>query len=244
MSSEAGAAAGIHASQPPTVARMFGRIARRYDLLNTLMTFGMDAAWRRHAVAAAEPPSGGRALDVGTGTGALALALAAAMPRGQVVGVDFAAPMLALAPGRARSAGVQTRAHFGQADALALPFADARFDCVTSAFVVRNVADLALAFREQARVLRPGGRLVCIELTRPQLPLFRHVFAWYFHRWVPLLGALVAGDAAAYTYLPESVDRFPGPEALAAVMRRSGLAPVDYKLLGMGSVTLHVGRRP
>jgi demethylmenaquinone methyltransferase / 2-methoxy-6-polyprenyl-1,4-benzoquinol methylase len=235
-------AAAISAARPRTVARMFGRIAPRYDLLNTLMTFGMDAGWRRRAVAAAALSGHGRALDVGTGTGALALAVARAVPGGSVVGVDFAGPMIARAPGRAAAAGLDERTDFAQADALRLPFPDRSFDAVTSAFVVRNVADLGQAFREQARVLRPGGRVVCVELTRTRLPVFRHLFAWYFHRWVPLLGALVAGDAAAYTYLPESLDRFPRPSALADVMREAGLRDVRYELLGMGTVSLHVGR--
>ncbi len=242
MSPDRAHSAVITAARPPTVARMFGHIAPRYDLLNTLMTFGMDAGWRRRAVAAAALPANGRALDVGTGTGALALALALAAPRGRVVGVDFAAPMVARARGRAVAAGLAERARFALADGLRLPFPDHSFDCVTSAFVVRNVADVGQAFREQARVLRAGGRVVCVELTRPRLPLFRQVFGWYFHRWVPLLGALVAGDAAAYSYLPESVDRFPAPPALADVMREAGLVQVHYELLGLGTVSLHVGR--
>lgn len=230
-------AAEITPARPPTVARMFGHIATRYDLLNTLMTFGLDAGWRRRAVVAAEPPPTGRALDVGTGTGALARALAAAMPRGHVVGVDFAPEMLAVA---ARRGG----ARYVLADALRLPFADATFDCVTSAFVVRNVADIRQAFREQARVVRPGGRVVCVELTRPRLPLFRHAFALYFHYWVPLLGGLVAGAPAAYRYLPESVERFPAPATLAGLMRAAGLVDVRWERLGLGTVALHVGHRP
>ena len=238
-----GMVAGISPRRPPTVAGMFGRIAGRYDLLNTLMTFGTDAGWRRRAIAAARPPVGGLALDIGTGTGALALALAAAMPEGKVIGVDFAAPMLVRAPARAAAASDTRRARFALADALALPFADGSFDCVTSAFVVRNVADLAQAFGEQARVLRRGGRVACLELTRPRTPLFRHVFAWYFHRWVPLLGALVAGDRAAYSYLPHSVDQFPAPQALAAVIAAAGFDSVRYELLGLGTVSLHVATR-
>ncbi len=241
MIPEPAPAAAISPARPPTVARMFGRIAPRYDLLNTLMTFGLDAGWRRRAVAAAALRPDGRALDVGTGTGALALALARAAPRAQVIGVDFAPAMVVRAPARVARAGVAAHAWFAQADALRLPFPDASFDCVTSAFVMRNVADLGQAFREQARVLRPGGRVVCVELTRPRQPVFRHLFAWYFHRWVPLLGALVAGDAVAYTYLPESVDRFPAPSALADVMREAGLRGVRYELLGLGTVSLHVG---
>jgi demethylmenaquinone methyltransferase / 2-methoxy-6-polyprenyl-1,4-benzoquinol methylase len=238
-----GTTAGISPTRPPTVASMFGRIAGRYDLLNTLMTFGMDAGWRRRAIAAARPPVAGLALDIGTGTGALALALAAAMPRGRVIGVDFAAPMLVRAPARASATRNTRRARFALADALTLPFPDESFDCVTSAFVVRNVADLAQAFGEQARVLRRGGRVVCLELTRPRTPLFRYLFAWYFHRWVPMLGALVAGDSAAYSYLPRSVDQFPAPQALADVIAAAGFDDVSYELLGLGTVSLHVANR-
>jgi demethylmenaquinone methyltransferase/2-methoxy-6-polyprenyl-1,4-benzoquinol methylase len=230
-------------ARPTTVARMFGRIAPRYDLLNTLMTFGMDADWRRRAVTAAAPPPDGRALDVGTGTGSLALALAAAMPRGQVVGVDFAAPMVTRAPARAAAAGLGARVAVALADGLHLPFADATFDCVTSAFVIRNVVDHQQAFAEQARILRPGGRVVCLELTRARRPIFRSLFRWYFHRWVPLLGGLIAGDAAAYTYLPQSVDSFPSPLAVADLMRGVGLTRVRHELLGIGTVALHVGVR-
>ncbi len=132
---------------------------------------------------------------------------------------------------------------FVLADALRLPFPNETFDCVASAFTVRNVADLRWAFAEQARVLRPGGRLVCLELTPPTQPLFRRLFRLYFHRWVPLLGALVAGDVSAYTYLPQSVDRFPAPAALAAIIQDAGFVRVRYALLGLGTVTLHVGER-
>jgi len=220
---------------------MFGRIAPRYDLLNTLMTFGMDAGWRQRAVAAARLPPGGSALDVGAGTGPLALALAAAATDSQVVGVDFAGPMLARAVANTAAADLQARVHFALGDALRLPFPAEVFDCVTSAFVIRNVADREAAFVEQARVLRPGGRVVCLELTRTRLPLFRRVFGWYFHHWVPLLGGVVAGDPAAYTYLPESVDRFPAADSLADVMHAARLRDVHYELLGLGTVALHVG---
>lgn len=229
-------------TRPATVAAMFGQIAARYDLLNTLMTFGLDAGWRRRAVAAAALPAGGWALDVGTGTGALARALARAAPNAQVIGVDFAAPMLARAARGTSSTGARIR--FVRADAQALPFPADTFDCVTSAFTIRNVADRLAAFREQARVLKPGGRVVCLELTWPRAPLFRPVFRAYFRYWVPILGGLLAGSARAYTYLPESVAQFPGPEALAKLLRTAGFVAVRYELLGGGTVALHVGVRP
>jgi demethylmenaquinone methyltransferase/2-methoxy-6-polyprenyl-1,4-benzoquinol methylase len=227
---------------------MFGRIARRYDLMNTVMTGGQDALWRRHAVRAARPPRDGRALDVGTGTAKLALALARAMPTGFVVGVDVAEPMLRralpglrrLLPGPSRDqAGA--RVSLALADALALPFPDDSFDCATTAFMIRNVADVGAAFSELRRVVRPGGRVVCLELTQPHLPLWAPLFGLYFGRAVPLVGRLVAGDAAAYSYLPESVAAFLRPEGVAAEMARAGLARVRWRRLGFGTVTLHVG---
>lgn len=226
------------------VAAMFGRIAARYDLMNTLMTGGQDALWRRHAVRAARPPRDGRALDVGTGTAKLALALARAMPLGRVVGVDVAEPMLRRALPYLRGGGTSGaggRVSLALADALALPFPDASFDCVTTAFMIRNVADVGAAFAELRRVVRPGGRVVCLELTQPKVPLWAPLFRVYFGRAVPLVGRLVAGDAAAYSYLPESVAAFLRPEGVAAEMARAGLTGVRWRRLGLGTVTLHVG---
>jgi demethylmenaquinone methyltransferase/2-methoxy-6-polyprenyl-1,4-benzoquinol methylase len=229
------------------VAAMFGRIARRYDLMNTLMTGGQDALWRRYAVRAARPPRDGRALDVGTGTAKLALALAQAMPAGRVVGVDVAEPMLRRAlPGLRRGGpgqgGAGGRVSLALADALALPFPDAAFDCATTAFMIRNVSDVGAAFAELRRVVRPGGRVVCLELTQPRVPLWAPLFGLYFGRAVPLVGRLVAGDATAYSYLPESVAAFLRPEAVAAEMTQAGLTAVRWRRLGLGTVTLHVGQ--
>lgn len=228
---------------PHTVSAMFGRIAARYDLMNSLMTAGMDSGWRRAAVRAARPPEDGLAVDVGTGTARLAAALASVMPRGRVIGVDLTLPMLRA--GQAWLWGLEEgeRVVLAAGDALTLPFGDAKFDCLTSAFTVRNLADLAAGFREQARVVKPGGSVVCLELTWPRSPFMRGVFSIYFRRLVPLLGRLVAGDQGAYTYLPESVRGFPSPEAVAQVMRDAGLFNVEWRLLGLGTVTLHMGKR-
>lgn len=223
------------------VARMFGRIARRYDAMNTLMTGGRDAVWRRLAVRAARAPRAGRALDVGTGTGKLAVALADAMPGGHVVGVDVTEPMLRQAPAPSFERPGGGRVSLALADALALPFPDATFDCATTAFTVRNVADVGLAFAELRRVVRPGGRVVCLELSQPRTPLWGELFGLFFRRVVPRIGGLIARDAGAYTYLPESVAAFVTPEALAAEMVRSGLRAVRWRRLGLGTVTLHVG---
>jgi demethylmenaquinone methyltransferase/2-methoxy-6-polyprenyl-1,4-benzoquinol methylase len=205
------------------------------------MTGGQDALWRRHAVRAARPPRDGRALDVGTGTAKLALALARAMPGGQVVGVDVAEPMLRRALPGLRGGGAGDRVSLALADGLALPFHDDAFDCATTAFMIRNVADVGAAFAELRRVVRPGGRVVCLELTQPKVPLWAPLFGLYFGRAVPLVGRLVAGDASAYSYLPESVAAFLRPEAVAAEMARAGLSGVRWRRLGLGTVTLHVG---
>ena len=222
---------------------MFGRIARRYDLMNTLMTVGMDRGWRAAAVRAAAPPLDGLALDVGTGTGKLALQLADAMPVGLIVGADFTLPMLRAGRPLLGRSSDGDRVSFVAADALALPFPADTFDCVVSAFTVRNLADVVLGFREQARVARPGGRIICLELTTPPGPLLAWLFHLYFRGLVPRIGGLVAGDSEAYTYLPESVAHFLRPGPLAAAMRAAGLGRVRYRRLGLGAVALHVGTK-
>jgi demethylmenaquinone methyltransferase / 2-methoxy-6-polyprenyl-1,4-benzoquinol methylase len=222
------------AEKPTYVKAMFGRIARRYDLLNTLMTGGQDARWRREVAAAARLPPGGLALDVGTGTAKLAQALASAMPGGRVVGVDFVPAMLLA--GRRRLRGRPVALVVG--DATRLPFADARFDAVASGFLVRNLADLAGGLREQARLVKPGGRLVVLEVTPRPTALVRPLFWLYFRGLVPLLGGLLAGDRAAYTYLPVSTAAFATPEHVAGLLRAAGLHDVAVRRLALGSVAL------
>jgi demethylmenaquinone methyltransferase/2-methoxy-6-polyprenyl-1,4-benzoquinol methylase len=215
---------------------MFGRIAPRYDLLNTLMTFGQDARWRRN-VAATLPPlgTGARVLDVGTGTGRLGEAVQAIDPTWQVVGVDFTLPML-----RYGSSTVWKAA----GDAQRLPFADAQFDAVVSGFLVRNLADIERGLREQVRVLRPGGALVVLETTPGPPGWPRPLHRLYFRHVVPVLGNLIAGDASAYTYLPESSLAFLQPARLAALLQASGLHEVSSRALMLGSVALTIGYKP
>jgi len=219
---------------------MFGRITPRYDLMNRLMTGGRDQAWRRRAARLAGVAPGAVVLDVATGTGDLARAFLAETGARAVVGVDFVEPMLGRA--RAKVAGRPVRLVAG--DALALPFPDGAFGCVASAFLLRNLADLEAGLAEMRRVTAGGGSVVALEITQPALAGWRQLFRLYFHHVVPALGALVSGDRAAYTYLPQSVARFVTPAELARLMARVGLADVRVARVGLGTVTIHVGRVP
>jgi demethylmenaquinone methyltransferase / 2-methoxy-6-polyprenyl-1,4-benzoquinol methylase len=211
------------------VRTMFDRIAPVYDLMNRVMTLGLDQRWRRLTAQAAVRPRD-RVLDACCGTGDLALADLRAGAE-QVVGLDFSEPMLERA--RRKSAEVEWVA----GDMMALPFGDSEFDAVTVGFGVRNVDDLAAGIRELRRVTRPGGRLGVLEITRPT-GLLRPFFRLWFDVLVPLAGKVLPGGKA-YTYLPASVRRFPGPEDLKAVIEHAGFGEVEYRRLGGGIVALH-----
>lgn len=227
--------------EPAEVARMFGAIAPVYDRLNTLMTAGADGRWRSVAADATELRRGDSALDVACGTGKLSAVLAGRVgPFGRVVGLDVTPQMIELAR-RAHPDLVQLA--FVEGDALGLPFEDGAFDAATIAFGLRNLADFEAGFREMARVVRPGGRVVCLELTLPRPRLWGRLFHAGFRRIAPILGGL-AGAPDAYGYLPASLDGFPDAERLAATMRTAGLSGVRYRRLGLGSVALHVGTVP
>jgi demethylmenaquinone methyltransferase/2-methoxy-6-polyprenyl-1,4-benzoquinol methylase len=220
------------------VRAMFDRIAPRYDLLNRAMTAGLDGRWRRTAAALADVAAGDRALDVCTGTGDLASALADRVTAsGEVVGVDFAERMLDRA--RAKAAG-RPGLRFEAADALDLPFPDDTFAAATVGFGIRNVDDLDRGIAEMARVVRPGGRVVILEITTPAR--MRRFYELWFDRVVPHLGKLLGRDGAAYAYLPASVRRFPEPPALAARMAAAGLRDVRWRPLAFGIVAIHHGR--
>jgi demethylmenaquinone methyltransferase/2-methoxy-6-polyprenyl-1,4-benzoquinol methylase len=219
---------------------MFSRIARRYDLMNTLMTGGRHHAWRAvtaRAVAGAPP---GPVLDLATGTADLALAVRARCPDRDVVGADFAEGMLREGRRKLGSRG-DRRLRLVAADALALPFADKGFACVASAFLLRNLADLAAGLAEMRRVTMPGGLVLTLEITRPSMRGWRALFGLYFGRLVPAIGALVAHDRSAYTYLPRSVDAFLTPDELARLMTSVGFRDVGYRRLGLGTIALHRG---
>jgi demethylmenaquinone methyltransferase/2-methoxy-6-polyprenyl-1,4-benzoquinol methylase len=230
------------ARDPERIAAMFDRIVPHYDLMNRLMTIGLDRRWRAAAAAAAAPPPGRPVLDACCGTGDLSLAVARHYPDAAVTGLDFSQAMLGSA--RAKAARAGARIEFVCGDLLALPFADASFGAVTVGWGVRNVADLKRAFAEMVRVSAPGARVVCLEATRPAGAVGRRFHAVWFERVVPAMGALVTGDAEAYAYLPASVRSFPDAEGLAAVMRAAGLQGVSYRLFGFGAMALHVGQVP
>ncbi len=221
------------------IQEMFGRIVPRYDRLNRLMSLGRDQSWRREAVSVARA-GGGRVLDVGTGTGDLAFELL----RGRassVVGVDFSPPMLGAAAGKA--AQRPANLHWVQGDALRLPFPDDTFDAVTNAFVLRNLPELPSGLREMARVLKPGGRLVCLDMTHPRPGPIGTLYRLYFHHLMPPIAGLLSGDSAAYRYLPQSLEGYPDADALASMLREIGLTEVTVRRLGPGTVALHVARK-
>jgi demethylmenaquinone methyltransferase / 2-methoxy-6-polyprenyl-1,4-benzoquinol methylase len=229
------AASGLGVLPETQVRAMFDRIARVYDLMNSLMTAGMHHRWRERAADLARVGPGSRALDVATGTGDLAIELAG---RGaEVTGLDFSEPMLELARGKAP--GIE----WVQGNALELPYGDGEFDAATVGFGARNFSDLGRGLAEMARVTRPGGHVVVLEITTPQKPPLSWFFRLWFDRVVPSLGR-VAGDPDAYTYLPSSVRRFPGPRELAAEMAAAGLEDVRWVLTAGGIIAIHSGTRP
>jgi demethylmenaquinone methyltransferase / 2-methoxy-6-polyprenyl-1,4-benzoquinol methylase len=214
------------------VRAMFDRIAGFYDLMNSVMTAGLHHRWRERAADLARVGPGTRALDVATGTGDLAIALAGR--GGEVVGTDFSAGMLA----RARAKAPEVR--WEEANALALPYSDGEFDAATVGFGARNFADLERGLGEMARVVRPGGRVVVLEITTPTRPPLSTFFSLWFDRVVPVLGR-VAGESEAYSYLPSSVKRFPDPRALGGLMVAAGMGDVRWILTAGGIIALHSG---
>ena len=230
----AGAGAGTLPEEQ--VRAMFDRIAGVYDLMNSVMTVGLHHHWRERAVDLAEVEPGDRVLDVATGTGDLAVALKRRVgDEGEVVGSDFSEGMLELA--RAKADDVE----FERANALDLPYDDASFDAATVGFGARNFSDLARGLTEMARVVRPGGRVVVLEMTTPERPPLSWFFRLWFDRAVPLLGRF-AGDSDAYSYLPSSVRRFPGARGLAAAMAAVGLVRVRWVITAGGIIAIHSGQ--
>lgn len=225
--------------KPVFVKQMFARIAPTYDLMNRLMTFGMDQRWRRELLTLAHVPPHGTLLDIGTGTGDIAQEARTRLPSVRAFGADFTFEMMAV--GKQNPA--RSTLPFLQADTLHLPYPDNSFDAVVSGFMIRNVVEREAAFREQARVTKPGGRVVCLETTPPSNAAFGPFVSFYVFQILPLLGALISGDGDAYRYLPQSTVEFPAPPALAAMMERAGLINVFYREKNFGTVAIHVGTK-
>jgi len=222
------------------VNEMFGRIARRYDLMNKIMTGGQDIRWRKLVVRTANLPPHGKILDIATGTGDIAFEALRQHPNlDLVVGADFTLPMMWVGQGRANGRPVR----WSTADTLRLPFPDDTFDAVTSGFLMRNVVDVSAALRDQTRVCRSGGRVVVLDVPRPANTFFGRFFKFYFHRIVPVIGGLISGQKDAYSYLPASADAFLRPDELQRKMEKIGLKNVRYRMLMMGTVALHVGEK-
>jgi demethylmenaquinone methyltransferase/2-methoxy-6-polyprenyl-1,4-benzoquinol methylase len=225
-----------------TVGTMFDSIARRYDLLNRLMSAGQDVRWRREAVASLRPLAPGRLLDIGIGTGDLAFEMRRQHPHHGVVGADLSAGMLIVALDKCAARGEQ-RVAVSRGDALRLPFGDASFAGAATAFTLRNVADLRAALAETRRVLQPGAPFACLEITRPRGGPLGTLFNVYFQRVVPMFAGAISGRPGAYQYLPRSVERFVTGHELAALMRAQGFVNVRMRRFWPGAVTLHTGRR-
>lgn len=227
------------------VRALFASVAKRYDLLNHLLSGNTDKRWRRLVAKKLEHElsrDGARVLDVACGTGDLALTLAGSS-KAHVFGTDFCRPMLEIATRKATSTG-SSAIPFVEGDALKLPFNDSSFDAVTIAFGLRNLSSVKDGLKELWRVLKPDGRAAILEFSTPVMPGFRNVFQFYFTRVLPRIGGMVSGSRTAYKYLPESVSRFPDQKRLAAMMREAGFESVDYTNLTGGIAAIHLGTRP
>ncbi len=228
------------ADQKIRIRNLFARIALHYDRVNHIISLGQDQHWRAVALDMAELSSGARLLDVATGTGDIAIMAREIDPEIRVVGTDLTPAMLIQAQKKAYHQPLP----WVIGDGLALAFAIDSFDAVISAFMMRNVPDVTQALREQLRVVRPGGRVVCLEMTWPQGFPMNWLFKSYFYSLPPLLGRFISGDKQAYRYLPRSVEKFLTPKEMAAAMKKVGLSQVSWRLLMLGTVAIHTGVKP
>lgn len=222
---------------------MFDAIAPRYDLLNHLLSAGIDRRWRERAITSLSLADAERLLDVCTGTADVALEARRQHPRTRIVGVDFAGAMLEIGVRKVRAAGHREGIALVRGDAMRLPVADGSVDAVTMAFGIRNVQHAETACGELVRVLRPRGRIAILEFSVPRVPGLASLYLWYFRRVLPFLGRAISGHGAAYSYLPASVATFPPPAELAAMLVRAGFADVRAVPLTLGIVYLYLGRK-
>jgi len=226
------------------VRSMFSSIARRYDLTNTLLSFGLHRWWRSFAVRQLEISSGGRVIDVCSGTGDLAIGLAEAVgDLGKVTAVDFCGEMIEVGRGKIAARSIENRVEFVEANAEELPFPADYFDGAIMGFGARNVAHLDRAFGEMLRVIKPGARAVCLEFAGPSSGIFGHLYRFYLFEMLPLIGGFITGDIDSYKYLAESIDRFHRPEELKGMMEKIGFLDVHYFGLTGGVVTVHLGKK-
>ncbi len=229
------------AAHAQAVKQMFAGIAPRYDLLNHVLSLNIDKRWRRKVANELRETldrKNATVLDVACGTGDLSLELSR-NSKAHVVGTDFCRPMLTIANRKSQIANLEIP--YIEADAMTLPVADASFDAATIAFGLRNLPNYENGLEELCRVLKPNGKLVVLECSHPRLPVFRELYEFYFSTILPRIGGIVSGSRAAYTYLPDSVSKFPDQQKLAAMMRNAGFADISYKNLTGGIAAIHVG---
>lgn len=230
---------------PPSVQKMFDRVARRYDLLNRVISFHLDTYWRNKAVAAVVQQGDRLILDLGTGTGDLAFTASTNIGEGGlIVGLDFSLEMLRMGQTKKAKYPSGDRTEFVHGSALSSPFKDEVFDGVMTAFVLRNVADLGAFFVQAFRVMKPGGRLVSLDMFPPSKSLFAALYGLYFYRLVPWIGSALARDRKAYEYLSNSVRRFHLPEKVAEMIRDAGFQGVTVRRFLSGAVCLHIAEKP
>ena len=236
--------AGAADKSPDRISGMFDAIAGRYDLLNTVLSGGLDRYWRRRAIRTLQLSGRERLLDVCTGTADVAMAGARARPgAARVLGVDFAGAMLAHGVTKVRDAGLGSRVQLARGDAMRLPVADESVDATTIAFGIRNVQQPEVACAELLRVLKPGGRLAILEFGLPVIPAVRPLYLWYFNHVLPRIGRAVSRHSEAYDYLPQSVGAFPWGEAFARILRDAVFSQVEARPLSFGIVYLYCARK-
>lgn len=224
------------------VQGMFTRIASNYDLMNRLMTFGQDAIWQKEVIRRANlPPKGSLLLDLGGGTGDLGFEALQQNPATRPIEADFTFEMLRVGQQRSQTSNPLMPISWSAADALNIPFPDAKFDAVVSGFLMRNVIDVARALSEQQRVLKPGGRIVILDTTRPRQSILMPFVRFHMHTVIPLLGKLISGQDDAYEYLPDSSEAFLSAEELAAKMVSAGFNQIAYRRLNFGTIAIHWG---